>query len=161
VDFQYEVVRLWQRRLLTGGLGLLPLAPLGRTPGDVPVEVALPSVLKRMEDRLRREATPEDTAHLLSAAFLLTGLRVSRDIARPLFRGLNIMRESDTYLAILEEGGVDQAQKMLLRQGRIRFGPPDEVVTTAIRGVTDLERLDRMGERLITASSWREVLETH
>jgi hypothetical protein len=46
---------------------------------------------------------------------------------------------------------------MQLRQGRIRFGPPDEPTTAALRGVNDLERLERMTERMLTAAGWADV----
>jgi hypothetical protein len=163
MTFAYEVVRLWRkpaRHFLSPGLGVLPLAPLGRTPGDLPLEQALPTILAHMERRLRREATPEDAAQLLSATYILTGLRMPLEIAAPIFRRVNVMRESSTYLGILAEGEVAGLQKMLLRQGRIRFGPPDEATTTAIRGVTDPERLQRMGDRLLTAAGWADVLAT-
>ncbi len=43
VEFEYEVIRLWQQPVdafLTGGLALLPLAPLCRLPAGVPLEQA-------------------------------------------------------------------------------------------------------------------------
>src|SRR5260370_15948761 len=49
--------------------------------------------------RLRKYA--ED---IWSAAFILLGLRYSRELARHLLRGVRSMKESVTYQAILEEG---------------------------------------------------------
>src|SRR5689334_8621200 len=51
-EFRYGVVRVWQlppEALLTGGLGVLPLAPVS----DVE-QSALPGVIRRMKARLRR-----------------------------------------------------------------------------------------------------------
>jgi hypothetical protein len=70
------------------------------------------------------------------------------------------MRESTTYQYILDEGRVEEARKILVRQGRIRFGPPSDQATSALARITDLERLERMTERLLTVSSWQELLDT-
>src|SRR5579883_3104070 len=59
VEFAYEVVRLWQQPLelfLSGGLGLLPLAPLCQLPADVPVEQTLREVIHQIDLRLGSEA---------------------------------------------------------------------------------------------------------
>jgi predicted transposase YdaD len=129
MDFKYEVIRLWEqpvRRFLTGGLGTLPLAPLCRLPGDAPLEEGLKPVVRRIAERLQREASSGDQAKLLTAAYILTGLRVSQRAARNLFEGVRAMQESTTYQAILEEGQAKgqtlALQKTLLRQGPQRFG---------------------------------------
>ena len=74
------------------------------------------------------------------------------------------MRESDTYLAILDEGRdegrLEEAKEWLLELGRERFGPPDESATAAIAGLTDLERLDRMRSHLLKVATWQELLDT-
>ena len=70
------------------------------------------------------------------------------------------MHESDTYLMILEEGQEKQAKKMILRQGEARLGAPDESVKARLNSVTDLERLERMGIKLLKAASWQEILDT-
>ena len=56
------------------------------------------------------------------------------------------MHESDTYLAILEEGALNHARKMVLRVGQKKFGPASDDVVTAVKGIEDLERLDRLQE---------------
>jgi hypothetical protein len=163
MDFSFEILPLWRRpvrQLLGGGLGTLPLAPLGRLPTGVPVAEALPGVIRRIEGRLTREATPEEANRLLTASFVLTGLRLSRDEAVHLFRGVRAMRESTTYQYILDEGRIEEARAMLLRQGRIRFGPPGEQAEAVLAGISDLDRLRRMGERLVQAGTWQEVLDT-
>ena len=167
MDFAYEVIRLWQQpvqRLLSGGLGTLPLAPLGRLPATIPVEVGLAPILRRVVERLEQEARPEDRAKLLTATYVLTGLRVSRELAEQLFQGVHAMKESSTYQAILEEGrtqGQTKAlQNMLLRQGRHRFGAPTKAVQARLLAITDVERLERMTERVLTVSGWQELLET-
>jgi hypothetical protein len=70
------------------------------------------------------------------------------------------MHESDTYLAILDEGQEKYAKKAVLLVGEDRLGPPDESVKTRLEGITDLERLGRMLLRAGKAANWEEVLAT-
>jgi hypothetical protein len=70
------------------------------------------------------------------------------------------VRESPTYQLILEEGQVVALQGILLRQGRIRFGPASEVIAAACKCISDVGRLERMTERVLTASGWQELLAT-
>jgi hypothetical protein len=163
LHFSFEVVRLWQvpaRRLLRGGLGTLPLATLCRMPAGATLEDALARVIRRIDERLSQEAPPEESARLLSAAFVLTGLRVPRETAGQLFQGVRSMRESDTYQAILEEGRVEEARKILLRLGRPRLGEPGAALEATLQGVADPERLERMIDRVHQAPSWQDLLQT-
>ena len=163
MHFKYEVVRLWQRpvrRILAGHRGTLPLAPLCRLPENVPVEEALAEVIRRMNERLQREVSWPEAALLLNAAYVLTGLRVSRPMAEQIFQGVRLMRESSTYQAILDEGRIEEAQKMILRLGRQKFGSPNDLIAAALQAITDLERLERMGDRILSVSTWNELLAT-
>ena len=50
VEFEYDVVRMWEQAVepfLHGGLGLLPLATLCRMPEDKPLAGALREVVPR------------------------------------------------------------------------------------------------------------------
>jgi len=162
VDFRYEVVRLWERparQLLAGGPGTLPLAVLGRLPGDAPVREGLAGVVAAIDRRLRRTDQAE-ARRLLTSAFVLSGMRVTRDEARRLFRGVTAMHESDTYMAIVEEGELKAARRILLRQGRKRFNEPDAATKAALEAITNVARLERMADRILDASSWQELLAT-
>jgi hypothetical protein len=70
------------------------------------------------------------------------------------------MHESDTYQAILDEGEVRGLHRMLLRQGRKRFGDPDPATQAALTAITDLDRLQRMAERLLDVAAWQDLLQT-
>ncbi|HTU91216.1 MAG TPA: DUF4351 domain-containing protein [Gemmataceae bacterium] len=163
LTFRFEVVRLWEVPidvLLQGGLGTLPLAPLGQVPqGAVPEEV-MPGAIERLRERIQTESPPSEAAKLQTAAFVLTGLRWDRDRAIQWFQGVSAMMESDTYLYILEQGGAKEAHKFLLRLGRKKFGEADENVRMMVESITDVERLERMGEHLLEVSSWQELLRT-
>jgi hypothetical protein len=107
MDFSYEVVRLWERPaedLLAADLGVVPLAMLGRLPEGLSLEDGLAVIAQRVAERVTSEAPPERAKKLLTDAYLLTGLRIRRDAAARIFRGVRVMHESDTYLAIIDEG---------------------------------------------------------
>jgi predicted transposase YdaD len=168
LDFRFEVMRLWQvpvEQLLAAQVGILPLAPLGRLEGSS-VEAALPGVIEQLVDLLDRKASPAAVPELLTAAFVLTGMRVSQQEAIRLFQGVRAMRESTAYQAILDEGRVEgrvagqveEAIKFLLRQGQRKFGAPSAEIESTLRSLKDLERLERMGEEILTAQSWQELL---
>lgn len=167
MHFKYEVVRLWQRpvrRMLAGHLGTLPLAPLCRLPENVPIEDALAGVIRRMDERLHREAPQPVASLLLTAAYVLTGLRVPRAMLEQLYQGVRAMRESSAYQAILEEGreegAIQEARRMILLQGGDKFGSPSDAITSSLQAIMDLERLHRMGRRILVVSSWDELLAT-
>jgi hypothetical protein len=72
------------------------------------------------------------------------------------------MRDSDTYMAILEEGEaagqIKEARKLIKRLGRKRFGPASKAVLAKLDAITDLERLENLHDRLLDVSSWKELL---
>ena len=53
-----------------------------------------------------------------------------------------------------EEGRVESLQKAIIRMGRQRFGVSDPAVEEAVRGENDLEKLDRIFDRAISATGW-------
>jgi hypothetical protein len=163
MEFGYEVIRLGEMPvadLLAGELGALPLATLGKLPEGVDLETGLRSVIQQIIDRLLREAPPEQVRRLLTAAYVLTGLRVPREISKQLFQGVRAMRESETYMAILEEGAIATAKKFILRLGQKSLGVPSESVTAALAAIEDQERLERIHDRLGEVKTWQELLET-
>ena len=48
------------------------------------------------------------------------------------------MQESDTYLAIIDEGQEKHAKKAILLVGGNRLGPPTESVKAQLNGISDL-----------------------
>jgi hypothetical protein len=163
MNFAYEIVRLWERSVetfLNGALGTLPFAVLGTLPEGVSTVDALTAVAQRLIERIEREASADQGRKLLTAAFLLTGLRVTRTVARQAFRGVRKMRDSDTYLAILDEGREEEAKEGIVRLGKKRFGPVEEPMLVQLNGITDLERLHRIHDRLLDATDWQDLLDT-
>lgn len=163
MSFEYEIVRLWQRpaeRLLAGELGLAPLAVLGQLPTGTAVDDALSAVVRRLVDRVAREAQPEQATKLVTTALLLSGLRVDRNVALKIFRGIPMLEESDTYLMILERGELRATRRSILLFGEARFGAADEAVKNRLAAIEDGELLTRMVQKAATASSWEEIFTT-
>jgi predicted transposase YdaD len=167
LEFEYDVVRMWQQPVepfLHGGLGLLPLAPLCRMPEDQPLADALREVVREIDRRLAQEAEHAQAVRLMTAAFILTGLRVAKETLAGIYDGVRIMHESTAYDVILEEGcakgELRASHRLLLRQGRQRFGPADAATEAALTSIQDLDRLERMADAVLTAASWPELLAT-
>jgi predicted transposase YdaD len=164
--FRYGVVRVWQlpaEMFLSGGMGILPLAPLSAV-----AEAELPGVIRRMDQRIRAEATADEAGTLWTAADVLMGLRYPRQLVAQLLQGVHGMKESVTYQAIVEEGKVEgkaegkveARQEVLLQLGRKKFGVLDPSSEMALRGITDPDRLTRLIDALLDVSSWKELLAT-
>lgn len=173
IDFAYEVIKVWElpaERILTGGVGVLPLAPIA----DVP-ESELPQVIGRMAGRFDRELPRPEAAEFWTATYVLVGLKYDRVLAALLLRGVHdIMKESSTYQAIIEEGMAEGQEKGrvqgrvegrvegkredLLLLGTRRFGAPDAELLAEINAIVDPARLDAMLVRILDASGWNDVL---
>jgi len=160
VALRYRVVRVWRvppGQWLAGGLGSLPIAPLG----DVEMG-ELPAVIAQIKQRLDREKKKDRASELWSAVYLLMGLRYERALIQTLLQGVRAMKESVTYQAIIEEGEAKgeakEARKILLLQGRERFGEPPAEAVAALEGLTDVSKLEALTVRLLQASSWQELL---
>ncbi len=163
MNFAYEIVRLWERpadSFLKGTLGTLPFAVLGTLTEGVPIVDALATVAKQLMERIQKETIPEHGRKLLTAAFLLTGLRVTRAEASQVFRGVRQMRDSDTYLAILDEGREEQIKADILIIANERFGTANESVLSQLSSINDLERLRRLFRRILKSTNWQDLLDT-
>ncbi len=164
LTFRYTVVRVWQlapEPLLTGGLALLPLAPISAV-----TEAELPGIIKRMEQRLSSRHGRKQAPVIWGAAYILLGLRHSPGLAAQLFRGVMSMKESSTYQAILQEGRLEglsegalvEAKKVLRLLGDDALGVPDTRTTAAIESINDLAQVEDLLLRVRSATSWQELL---
>ena len=165
LQFTYRLVKVWEtpvEELLAGGLALLPLAPIA----DV-TKAQLPSIVRRMEYRIDREAEAGERGLLWTATALLMGLRYKIPLINRLLKGVSAMKESVVYQAILQEGEAkgeakgkaEEARAILLRIGSKRFGAPDAEVQAAIAAIEPLDELERLVDRLLEAESWFELLQ--
>jgi hypothetical protein len=78
--------------------------------------------------------------------------------------GVKIMRDFnvlDTFLGPALCYGIIAGQlRLLRRQGRKRSGPPTPKIDAAIAAIYDADHLDRLGDAILTAKSWNELLAT-
>jgi predicted transposase YdaD len=128
----------------------------------------LPEVIARLVERIEAEAPPEQGPILMTAAYVLMGLRIHHERADELFQGVRKMRDSTTYQAILNEGRAEgeikgrakEAQRLLLRLGRKRLGDPDATVEAAVRTIADVERLELLIDRIDEVANWQDLFQT-
>lgn len=143
---------------------------------------SLSDIFQRVSERIQAEADPGEAATLRAATAILAGLRHDRELVRYLIQrasamvlGIRGIEESSTYQAIKEEGEakgriegkaegeaegrVEEARRILLRLGRLRFGAAADPTTVAwIDTLTDLERIESLIDHLISPASWQELL---
>ena len=159
--YDYRVVRIWREDpepYLTAGLNLVPLTPLTNVAEEV-----LPGLVQRMADRINAEPGPR-AAKLWTATYLLMGLRYSDELTFDSGRDPNHARIYDLSKnpqGRARRGPDRRAQRLLLIQGEIRFGVPDDTTRSAIEEIQDLERLERMSKRILNADvhDWQGLLD--
>jgi predicted transposase YdaD len=158
--------------VLDCGLTVLPLAPIC----DVVVE-QVPRVLVAISARLEQEASAEQASTLWNATRILMGLRYEEEQVDAIIEGVTAMlfgirgiEESSVYQGILRkgeakgraegraEGEAEGIRKALFIHGRKKLGPPDEETAARIAEIHDLDRLERLLERILDVSSWDELL---
>jgi hypothetical protein len=166
LTFRYAVVRIWEEPvegLLEGPLGTLPLAPISNIEAR-----RLPDVLRRLSQRLEGEAAPERSAYLLSATRILLGMRYTPLAIDELFEEVFKMswqihgiEETPLGRDLIGKGlalGLASERRLILSQGRAKFGPPGREVLEEFESIKDLDRLEALGLRLLSVSSWEELL---
>lgn len=177
LTFEYGVRRLWQEQaseILSGPLGTAPLAPLGASS-----QAELPALLGALDRRFVEEAEHAEAERLRVVTYTLLGLRYPREIADQLMPGRRTMRDSSTYMAIVEEGlaegraeglaeglaegraegRAEGERRVILLLGEARLGPIDADARARLEDVTDAAALERLAGRLLTVSSWAELLD--
>jgi hypothetical protein len=76
------------------------------------------------------------------------------------------IKDSSFYQVMLKEGRevgeregrIKEARRIVIRQGRIRFGRLPRATRAAIEAIDDLDRLEHLVERILTATSWDDLL---
>ncbi|WP_394796681.1 hypothetical protein [Armatimonas sp.] len=166
--FEYGVVRLWQlsaQTILAGGLATLPPALLSDLSGT-----SAEAVVERMDERVRAEASENESEELWASTYLLSGLRFDAGESEALLEKVVAqMRESSTYQKILAdgraegltegrvEGRLEGERNALIRIGTRRFGLLDDSILGILERAS-LARLESWMDRLNEVESWQELL---
>lgn len=171
LEFGYRIIRLWQQPVdgyLRGGLAALPLATLCQMPPGQPLPTALREVVREIGRRLGNEADHAEAVRLMTAAYILTGLRVAKSDLASIYKGVGLMQESTAFDEVMDEGlargrlegEVRGKVRVLLRLGRKQFGNPNPATESELSAIQDLDRLERLADSILTAKSWQELLAT-
>ncbi len=69
------------------------------------------------------------------------------------------MHQSSTYERILREGRLEEARRILRRQGTQTYGEPDLMTSEALEAIVDVERLEALGDKIIRPdiTSWGDL----
>mgnify|MGYP007037477279 FL=1 len=174
--FRYGVIRLWEvdhEELLSGGLGTLPLAPLGAgAEGDIP------RILRAIEEELDRVGDPALSNEVWTCTSMLMGLKYEgAEIVRWL-RRMFPMQESSLYRYLMEEGTkkglakglaeglakgraegrAEEARRLFLRLEERRLtGRVPRSVKQLLSQVVDPRLIERLVDRFEEFSDWDEV----
>ena len=158
--FRFETVKVWElpaEDLLNAGVGLLPLAVLGKPPPSQTRAQALEGIAARIGERVKREA--EGAAGvILTAATILAAMHVPPAFVKEVFSKMLDMRELEGYRFIMNEGAVEQMRKLIRKQGAARFGEPTGPQANKLDVIEDLERLERMSLAAPTTTDWDALL---
>ena len=177
IVFRYRVLRVWEespQTFLRAGLGGLPLAPLAKV-----TKRGIPAVLTQIEAELTAADTDKEQAALVRVITgVLMGLRFKPDFIESVLEKSSVMEESSYYQYILGKGRTvgrtegllagrteglvvgraEGERKLLLKQGITKFGTPDDAIVALLNSITNLDRLETLAVRLLTANSWAELL---
>ena len=134
----------------------------------------LDQIVDNMFKQVSTNSDSTEQGSLWAAAFVLMGLRYSRQTAETLFKGVRSMEESVTYQAIIEKGftlgiakgrdeglakgHVEAARDLLLEFGTKRFGSPSPAILKALNEISDYEQLKRLATRLDEVMGWDALL---
>lgn len=160
--FRFETVKAWElpsEEVLNAGIGFLPLAVLGKPPVGQTREQALPAIVARIAERTAGE--PQSGIDLLlTAAYVLSTMHFAPSVASAIFNRVIGMKDLPGYQFIMEEGAIDHTRQIILKQGHIRFGEPDEKQKNKLAAIEDLARLDRIAVEVLRAKDWDALLRT-
>ena len=165
LTFRYNVVKLWEmpvETLLNSGIGTLPLAPLTDL-GSMPIE----AVIEKMKSQVQHEDDQNEVNSFWASAYIMTGMKYSREAIDTLLKGVMGMKDSVTYKAILEEGlmkgkeegKADEARRILLNIGTNRYGVASDETRKRIEATTSLVKLEFYIENLFRAENWIELFD--
>jgi predicted transposase/invertase (TIGR01784 family) len=147
---EFDVIRLWEQpaSIFLESEGLYPFAILAQT--DDPE-----SILRTVAARIEEIGAGKVQSDLAATAFVLAGLVLNRDLVKQILRR-DIMRESVTYLDILEEGEIkgktegriEEAKGLVLRQLTRKLGNISLNLLAKIEALP-LEQVESLGEDLL------------
>jgi hypothetical protein len=159
VEFHYHIERVWKRPVeFWRERGIYLDAAFSLVTEEA--ERDLEGQALNLRERVRASGVDETIANaLLNSSYFLCGLRYNWDMVTEIFRRLDmLLEESSTYQHVLEKGETKGQRRTLLRQGTKKFGPPSAAIADTLNAITDVQRLERLAERILDVRSWDELL---
>jgi predicted transposase YdaD len=169
LHFEYAVVRVWELsadELLSAGLGL---APLGLLTDDA--RPRLKDLVRQFAARVEREVPDiQMQSRLLAGSSILLGLRYDKNEIDSLFIGVQKMKESSVYRALIDEGKIEgkiegqiegkiEGQRLalvaLLEQ---KFGGIAPELETRIQNTADAAKLQAAIRQVLAIQSPAELV---
>lgn len=139
---EFEVIRLWEQptQPFLESTGLLPLAVLTQTSDTA-------QTLRQVASRV--EAIPElrVQSNVAASAGILAGLLLEKDFINQILRR-DIMQQSVIYQDIKDEGNLEGAARLVLRQLARRIGELTPEMRSQIQSLS-LTQLETLGEALL------------
>lgn len=160
VSFRFQIVRIWEvptEELIKAGTGFLPLTVLGKPPAGVTRRQAFPALVEQIAERVAGRSEHE-IGKLMTATYILGSMHVEPVLVEEVINHVLDMKELPGYKFIMEKGAVQHARESILRQGRLRFGVPSEKELAKLDAIEELDRLDRILDKVPTASGWSALL---
>jgi len=172
IHFRYQQVKIWECdvRDLLARPGTMALAPLARVD-----QADVARLIEEIEYRIA-PLPPELQGVIYTATYALGGLRYDRAFLDMVMRKVDLMKESVTYQAILDEGarlgkiegeregernGIDKGlHQAILTYATARFGEADSATLDMLNAIHDQARLKRMLAN-VSARSWADLLSTN
>jgi hypothetical protein len=156
LSFRFDVVRVWElpaEDLLKAGVGLMPLAVLGKPPPGTTRETALPAQVARIAARAKAEAGNR-AGEVMTSAFILAGMHTEPDLLEAIFKGAGAMIESSAFQVMEKWAKERYAREVILQMGTAKFGDPTEEQAARLEKIDNLPRLTRMMVKFTHIDSW-------
>ena len=142
LGFTWRVVELWtlsaEALLAANEVGLIPWVPLAQSAQSAEV------ILRECRDRIDRLVPADEQGNFLAVTQMLARLRYNRDTIEAIFRRSGVMIESPWLKEMFEESIAEKQRQDIVLFLRGRFKSVPEEVGTALRGVTDPDRLQEL-----------------
>ncbi|VTU00741.1 unnamed protein product [Gemmataceae bacterium] len=85
-------------------------------------------------------------------------MHIESAVAREVIDRVLNLRDTPGVQLFLREGAVEHTRELILKQGRVKLGEPTDKQAAKLGAIQDLDRLDRIAIKLLTAKSWDGLL---
>lgn len=96
-------------------------------------------------------------------------IEIAENVATDTVQQQEVRKMAQTYAEVMiakgrsedkVEGRSEEARSLIMRMGKKKWGRVDTQTKTSLAAIMDVERLERLADRLFDASSWADLLET-